>query len=55
MAYKFTLNLEYDLDADNVEDAINELIYAIGKDWIEYAGNGELTEIKETQEKQETL
>jgi len=45
MAYKFSLTLEYDLEADNEEDAIAELVYAIGHDWIEYADNGELVEI----------
>ncbi|KKM24041.1 hypothetical protein LCGC14_1609160 [marine sediment metagenome] len=44
MKYNFKLQLDYDLEADTEEDAIIELTYIIGENWIDYADQGKLTE-----------
>jgi len=44
MQYKWAYTIEYDIEADNAQDAISEIAYIIGQNWIEYADNGNLVE-----------
>lgn len=47
MAYKFKYTIEYDLEADNEQDAIYELIDLIRRDWPYYTDEGALTKVDE--------
>ena len=47
MAYRFTLQLEYNLEADNEQEAISELVELLKRDWTYYADEGELVKVDE--------
>ena len=42
MAYKFTHTIEYDLDFDTEEEALDELANSLRRDWIYFSDEGEL-------------
>ena len=46
MPYKFKLNLTYNLESDNEQDAIYELVDLIRRYWEYYADEGDLVEVK---------
>lgn len=46
MSYKFKLNLTYDLESDNEDDAITEVVDLIKRDWPYYADEGDLVQVK---------
>jgi len=45
--YKFTYTLEYEVEAEDEQDAIYALADLVKRDWPEYLNEGELTEINE--------
>uniref|UniRef100_A0A6M3KLK6 Uncharacterized protein n=1 Tax=viral metagenome TaxID=1070528 RepID=A0A6M3KLK6_9ZZZZ len=47
--WKFTYEIEYEVDAETEIDAVNEVVYLISRDWIEYTDAGELKEVRESE------
>ena len=46
MPYKFKLNLTYNLESDNEDDAITEVVDLIKRDWPYYVDEGDLVEVR---------
>jgi len=44
ITFKFTLNIEYEVEAENEEEAVYEVVEIIRKDWIYYADEGDFVE-----------
>ena len=44
--YKFTHTISYELEAEDEDDAIDQLADLIKRDWLDYIDSGELGEVK---------
>lgn len=45
--YKFTLDLDYEMEAENEEDFIHQVVETIKSDWIYYTDEGNIELVKD--------
>lgn len=47
--WKFVYTIDYEVEGEVEEDAINAVVDLIKRDWPLYLGQGDLTEVKEAE------
>lgn len=45
--YRFSYRIEYEVEGEDEQDAVNALADLLKRDWPEYLNEGELIEVKE--------